>query len=116
MEQKSETNYPNWKANVSHPKLSEKILEGLKDVVDPELGLNVIQLGLIRGVEIRSDETRIEMILTTPFCPYAPVMIDMTRKKAEEILGQPVVVELGDEVWDFSMMEEGLADDWGMYY
>ncbi|MCJ7626289.1 MAG: iron-sulfur cluster assembly protein [Anaerolineaceae bacterium] len=116
MENKKGINNLNWNSLVSHPELSERLMEGLKDVVDPELDLNVIQLGLIRDVEIKPDEVRIEMILTSPFCPYAPAMVEMTRKKAEEKLGKSVVVELGNEVWNFSMMEDGLADDWGMYY
>jgi hypothetical protein len=55
------------------------------------------------------------MILTTPFCPYGPALIDITRKKAEEALGKPTLISLGMDVWDFSMMEEGLGDDWGLY-
>jgi metal-sulfur cluster biosynthetic enzyme len=55
------------------------------------------------------------MILTTPYCPYGPAMIEMTRKKAEEALEMPVNIELGMDMWDFSMMEEGAAPEWGMW-
>jgi metal-sulfur cluster biosynthetic enzyme len=55
------------------------------------------------------------MILTTPFCPYGPAMLEMTRQKAEEALNQPAQIDLGLEAWDFSMMEEGLGGDWGLY-
>jgi hypothetical protein len=39
----------------------------------------------------------------------------MTRQKAEKFLKLPTTIELGMEMWDFSMMEEGAAADWGMY-
>jgi hypothetical protein len=42
-------------------------------------------------------------------------MIDMTRQKAVEALNQPVTVEMGMDQWDFSMMEDPSALDWGMY-
>jgi len=87
----------------------------LNEVLDPEIGLSVIQLGLIRNFRYQDDEALVKMILTTPFCPYGPALIDMTRVKAEEALGMPVSIELGMDVWDFAMMEEGLDMEWGLY-
>jgi metal-sulfur cluster biosynthetic enzyme len=55
------------------------------------------------------------MILTTPFCPYGPAMIEMTKAKAIEGLDMPVTIEMGMDMWDFSMMEDPSALDWGMY-
>ena len=57
----------------------------------------------------------INMILTTPFCPYGPAMIEAIRQKAESVLNRPINIDLGMEMWDFSMMEEGLGADWGLY-
>jgi hypothetical protein len=42
-------------------------------------------------------------------------MLDMIKQKAEEGLGMPVTIELGYEPWDFSLMEDPAALDWGMY-
>jgi metal-sulfur cluster biosynthetic enzyme len=63
------------------------------------------------------DDQRVDvnMILTTPFCPYGPAMIDMTRRQAENALNRPVRIEMGVEMWDPSMMEEGAASDWGLF-
>jgi metal-sulfur cluster biosynthetic enzyme len=108
-------NRPVWEAESTHPQEAAKLETGLREVMDPEIGLSIIQLGLIRNVKIGDNQAHIQMILTTPFCPYGPALIDITRKKAEEALGHPAVISLGMEVWDFAMMEEGLADDWGMY-
>ena len=51
------------------------ILDALRAVVDPEIGMNVVELALIRQVLLGPDSTEIKMILTTPFCPYAGAMI-----------------------------------------
>jgi metal-sulfur cluster biosynthetic enzyme len=116
MKQQPGTNRPVWKAEKTDEKASQELKEALKAVVDPELGLDVIQLGLIRQVILEPDHVLIEMILTTPFCPYAGSMIEMVRQKADEALKRDVSISLGTEVWDFSMMEEGLIDDWGLYF
>ena len=42
-------------------------------------------------------------------------MIEMTKQKAEEAFELPVRIELGLEIWDFSMMEEGAMPEWGMW-
>lgn len=115
MKQQPGTNRPEWKADRTDKETSQNLKDALATVVDPELGLNVIQLGLIRQVILEPDHASIEMILTTPFCPYAGSMIEMVRQKAEEALKRDISISLGSEMWDFSMMEEGLIDDWGLY-
>lgn len=115
MTQQTGNNRPAWNLDQKDPVLSGQLRDRLTEVKDFELGLNVIQLGLIRNVTLEADTAVIEMILTSPFCPYGPLMMDEVRKKAEEALGKPVSVNLGSEVWDFSMAEEGLLDNWGLF-
>ncbi len=104
-----------WMIDDTHPDLVQPLRDKLAEVVDPEIGLNIIQLGLIRDVAIEDNVARMKMILTTPFCPYGPAMVDVTRQKAQEGLSMPVAIEMGMEVWDFSMMEDPSALDWGLY-
>jgi metal-sulfur cluster biosynthetic enzyme len=104
-----------WSIHDTHPDIVERVRASLAEVVDPEIGLNIIQLGLVRNVEIDGEIARLKMILTTPFCPYGPAMVDMTRQKAQEGLKMPVTVEMGIDAWDFSMMEDPSAMDWGLY-
>jgi metal-sulfur cluster biosynthetic enzyme len=104
-----------WQAETSHPQLIEPLKEAFREVVDPEIGLNIIELGLIRDVNVDADFALITMILTTPFCPYGPSMLEMTRQKAETVLKRSTRIEMGIEMWDFSMMEEGVGGDWGIY-
>lgn len=104
-----------WQSESTHPDLSEKLKENLREVIDPEIGLNIIELGLVRDVIVEDDKANLVMILTTPFCPYGPAMLDMTRKKAETSLERPTTIEMGVEMWDMSMMEEGAGAEWGLF-
>ena len=63
----------------------DEVREALRSVIDPEIGLNVVELGLIRELEATEEKTKITMILTTPFCPYGPAMIEQVRMKASEV-------------------------------
>ncbi|MCA9982890.1 MAG: metal-sulfur cluster assembly factor [Anaerolineales bacterium] len=101
-------------ANVEEQK--EEITEALRSVIDPEIGLNVVELGLIRNIEVGPEnEAKLTMILTTPFCPYGPQIIEQVRRTVSTVTGGKAVVEIGTELWDPSMMEEGAGGDWGLF-
>ena len=104
-----------WQAESTHPKLAEEAKEALREVIDPEIGLNLIELGLIRDVTISDVEAHVVMILTTPFCPYGPALLEMARKKVEDKLSLTTTIEVGMEMWDPTMMEEGAGADWGLF-
>ena len=104
-----------WTIHKTHPEMVKNARERLSEVIDPEIGMNIIQLGLVRDIEIENNIGHVKMILTTPFCPYGPAMIEMTKAKATEGLNMPVNIEMGMDMWDFSMMEDPSARDWGMY-
>jgi len=58
----------------------EDVLEALRDVVDPELGVNVVDLGLVYGVAVESDRSAtIDMTLTSAACPLTDVIEDQTQ-------------------------------------
>jgi metal-sulfur cluster biosynthetic enzyme len=103
-----------WELGKTDRGLAEELHIALQSIVDPELGMNVVQLGLIRNVEVEDGKAHITMILTTPFCPYAPQLMEACKDKTEETLGIPTTIEMGREVWDQSLMEDG-AIDWGLY-
>lgn len=108
-------NRPLWDSEKKSPDLSEKIRQALRSVKDPEIGMDVIQLGLIRNVIIDEEKIKIEMILTTPYCPYAPMIMESARQKAEEATKIPVEINYGSDVWDQTMMEEGSDFNWGLF-
>lgn len=95
----------------------EELLESLRAVIDPEIGLNIVELGLIRNLDIEeeADSAKITMILTTPFCPYGPQLIGQVKMVGDQVMTGGSSVEVGTELWDPSMMEEGAGGDWGLF-
>jgi metal-sulfur cluster biosynthetic enzyme len=104
-----------WQADSTHPELTGPLREALREVVDPEIGLSIVELGLVRDVVVEDNKATMTMILTTPFCPYGPALLDISRQKAEKALKRPTTIEMGMEMWDFSMMEDGAGASWGLY-
>ena len=76
------------------------ILDALRAVVDPEIGMNVVELALIKQIILGPDSTEIKMILTTPFCPYAGSMINQVKEQVESVVEHDVKVTLLAERWD----------------
>lgn len=82
----------------------EAIRAALRNVYDPEIGMNVVDLGMIREITPGEERVDIRMILTTPFCPLAGMLVAQVQRAAEQAVGRKVKVTLGDEAWDPSMM------------
>ena len=76
------------------------ILDALRGVVDPELGMDVVELALIRQIIVGSESSEVKMVLTTPFCPYAGSMVQQIKDAAESVLEHPVKVTVLAERWD----------------
>ena len=76
------------------------ILDALRAVVDPELGMDVVELALIKQIIIGTESSEIKMVLTTPFCPYAGSMVQQIKDQTESVLEHPVKVTLLAERWD----------------
>lgn len=68
--------------------LEEKIVEMIKTVYDPEIPVNIYDLGLIYRIEVNEDNSvDIDMTLTAPNCPAADFMLEDVRQKVESIAG-----------------------------
>src|SRR3954469_4105009 len=76
------------------------ILDALRAVVDPEIGMNVVELALIKQIIQSPEQTEVKMILTTPFCPYAGSMIQQVKEQVESVVENEVKVTLLAERWD----------------
>jgi metal-sulfur cluster biosynthetic enzyme len=76
------------------------ILDALRSVVDPEIGMNVVELALIKQIIQSPQLTEVKMILTTPFCPYAGSMIQQVKEQVESVVETEVKVTLLAERWD----------------
>jgi len=109
-------NNPEWDIDKTHPQYHDELIENLSGVVDPELGFSVLELGLVRNISIAEDQAKVVMILTTPFCPYGPMLMESTRAKVEQVLGLKTTIEYGEGVWDQTYMDKNLWDSrWGLY-
>ncbi|GHT33362.1 Fe-S assembly SUF system protein [Bacteroidia bacterium] len=89
--------------------MEEAIVDMLRMVYDPEIPVNVYDLGLIYGVDIDDEKNvRIDMTLTAPGCPVADYILEDVRQKVESVKGiNNVEVNLVfDPVWDKDMMSE----------
>ena len=84
----------------------EDIREALRGVVDPELHLDIVALGLLRAVNLESTPVEIKMLLTTPFCPYGPWLVQQVKETAEMAAGREAKVEVLPEQWNPEMMED----------
>lgn len=93
--------------------VEEQIKQALRQVYDPEIGLEVIQLGLIREIDLSKEPGEVTMILTTPFCPYGGWLIQQVKDISESVSGKPLHINVLPDMWDPSMMEDpGLLMGW----
>lgn len=86
--------------------LEEKIYRQLKKVKDPELGLDIVSLGLIYQIRITEKRIVVQMTMTFPGCPYGPQLVEGVRKQVTKVSsGREVVVEVTfDPPWDLKMI------------
>ncbi|MGD8968934.1 MAG: serine O-acetyltransferase [Anaerolineae bacterium] len=78
----------------------DAVRRALRDVIDPEVGVNVVDLGLIREVKRNGRGLEIRMVLTSPAHPAAGYLVQQVRRKARQATdGEPVEVVLLDEAW-----------------
>ncbi len=77
-----------------------EVRDVLRGVIDPELGENLVDLGLIREVLVSDEEIMVKMVLTATGCPLARYLMLGVQRAVESIAeGKPVKVELLQEQW-----------------
>ena len=87
---------------------TEDIFEALRDVVDPELGINVVDLGLVYGVTVGEDRlATIDMTLTSAACPLTDVIEDQAREALEGVVADFRI----NWVWMPPWGPESITDD-----
>ncbi len=84
------------------------IIENLKEVFDPEIPVNIYDLGLIYRIDMEGDEAKILMTLTAPNCPAADMILADVEYMTKQVEGvESCQVEITFEpAWDKSMMSE----------
>ncbi len=98
--------------------IEENVRTVLMDVIDPEMGVNIIDLGLVYNVRIIDNEVRIKMTLTSPACPAGPEIISNVKSAILKLIEiDKVDVELvWTPLWNTEMMDEDARDELMGFY
>ncbi len=93
----------------------EDVREQLKEVIDPELDINIVDLGLVYEVEVNDSKADVLMTLTTPGCPLHGVFDEMVRREVAKLDGiDEVEVELTFEPrWSPEKMSDSAREELG---
>lgn len=86
----------------------EVVTEALKEVYDPELHYNIVDLGLVYEVDIKDGDVHVLMTLTTPACPVGPMIMEQVREMVGIMPGvKDVDIELTfDPMWSPDLMSD----------
>ncbi|HWP93269.1 MAG TPA: metal-sulfur cluster assembly factor [Thermodesulfobacteriota bacterium] len=86
----------------------EKVFEILSDIYDPEIPIDIVNLGLVYGVQVEDGIVNVKMTLTSPGCPTAGQMVQEAQMLIEELPGvkEAIVEVVWDPPWDPSKMSE----------
>ena len=94
----------------------EQILDTLKGVLDPEVGVNIVDLGLIYNVEVKPDELYIQMTMTSPTCPLSGVItrnMDKILRKIFPELEEMTIELTWNPPWSPELMSEAAKQQLG---
>jgi metal-sulfur cluster biosynthetic enzyme len=101
------------------PVTEERVREELKNVVDPEIGLDMVSLGLLYGVTVEGSDVKVLMTLTTPACPVGPMFVNAVHTA---VMGMPGVKSCSVDLtfsppWDpRTMASDDVKLQMGFYY
>lgn len=89
-------------------RLRPSVLAALREVIDPELGLNVVDLGLVYGIEIRDGAVKVALTMTSSACPLGEHVVRLAEQRLRALAGvKDVAVDL---VWDPPWSPERMSD------
>ena len=94
----------------------DTIREILKEVVDPEIGVNIVDLGLVYQVQIQPEEIYIQLTMTSPACPLHGVItrnMDKKLRKSFPELGEITIELVWDPPWSPEMMSKAAKKQLG---
>lgn len=102
----------------------DQVREAIKQVIDPELFVNIVDLGLIYEVDVlpiegeeEKNDVKIKMTMTSPMCPAGPQLVADTRKFASELeqVNEVEVEVVMDPPWTQDMMTDDARDQLGIF-
>lgn len=78
---------------------SEQVRQALRRVVDPEVGINIVDLGLVYGIEVGTAEIRIVLTMTSPACPMSDLVMSDAKDAVRALVDDATQISL-DLVWN----------------
>ena len=95
----------------------ETLIEALRKVKDPELNVNVVDLGLIYSIQTHEDQVEVEMTLTSPACPAGPEMLRSAATALESVPGiaKANVRLVMSPPWSPEKMTDAARDELGFF-
>ncbi len=95
--------------------MKEEILKKLSEVEDPELGINIVDLGLIYDISIEGKNVKIKMTFTTPACPMINEMLNEIKEKLDEFSDYDIELNVVFEpLWNPEMMSKAAKMKMGL--
>jgi metal-sulfur cluster biosynthetic enzyme len=94
----------------------ERVREALCRVDDPEVGVNIVDLGLVYRIDITAEVVRVELTMTTPACPLGELITDNARRAVGAVLPQTMAVDVAlvwEPPWTPDMMSESARQTFG---
>lgn len=95
---------------------SDALLDALRDVIDPEVGMNIVDLGLVYGVETAPDRVHVDLTMTTRACPLGESIVAEAEAILRECVPDSVAVEVAlvwDPPWSPAMMTDDAREHFG---
>ena len=92
------------------------VRDALREVIDPEVGVNIVDMGLIYYIEITPERLRVDMTMTSPACPMGAMIADEVEAALADLAPpfcEPQVRLVWDPPWDPSMMSESSKQHFG---
>jgi len=94
----------------------DRVRQALSSVDDPEVGMNIVDLGLVYRIDIAPERVRVELTMTTPACPLGDVISENASRAVRALLPQGVAVEIAlvwDPPWTPDRMSESARQTFG---
>ena len=96
--------------------VDDRVRDLLRQVIDPEVGVNIVDLGLVYRIDANASGVRVEMTMTSPACPLGEMIVDEARAVLIAGLpgsGEPDISLVWNPTWEPSMMSQRAKESLG---
>lgn len=108
---------PTGEPSKSERSLDEKMLEALRQVIDPELFVNIVDLGLVYSINYDGERAYVDMTLTSPMCPAGPQLVQQAKMALERLreINEAVIKIVMTPPWSPERMTDEARDQLGIF-